>query len=58
MTDNKLIICTTALIRGDLQRQSMGKFYKEFNQYLQNYEIYHIINIDQPNNLKKYFSIY
>jgi hypothetical protein len=54
----KLIIITTAIIRGNYHNYSIGKFYKEYNNILQNYEVYHIINIDKPTNLIKNFTIY
>ena len=56
---NKLIILTPSIIRGDFHIKSIGKFYEFFYQYLKNlYEIYHIINIDEPENLKKHFNKY
>ena len=56
---NKLIILTPSIIRGNLHTRSIGKFYDYFYQYLANkYEIYHIINIDEPDNLKIYFNKY
>ena len=56
---NKFIILTTSIIRGDFHSKSIGKFYDCFYKYFENkYEIYHIINIDEPENLKKYFNKY
>ena len=55
---NKLIILTPSIIRGNFQKETIGKFYDYFYKYLQKYEIYHIINIDEPENLKKYFNKY
>jgi hypothetical protein len=55
---NKLIILTTSIIRGDFHTKSIGKFYDFLYKYLENYDIYHIINIDEPGNLKKYFNKY
>lgn len=56
---NKLIILTPSIIRGDFHSKSIGKFYDLFFRYIENkYEIYHIINIDEPENLKKYFNKY
>ena len=56
---NKLIILTPSIIRGDFHIRSIGKFYDFFYKYLESgYEIYHIINIDEPENLKKYFNKY
>ena len=40
----KLVILTASIIR--------GKFYEKFYNYLANYEIIHIINIDEPIHLK------
>jgi hypothetical protein len=56
---NKLIILTPSIIRGDFHIRSIGKFYDFFFKYLKSkYEIHHIINIDEPVNLKKYFNKY
>lgn len=56
---NKLIILTASIIRGNFHSQSIGKFYEYFYRYFKSsYEIYHIINIDEPENLKKYFNKY
>lgn len=56
---NKLIILTPSIIRGEFHVKSIGKFYDFFYGYLKSkYEIYHIINIDEPANLKKYFNKY
>lgn len=62
MSKIKLIILTTAIIRPELHNTSIKLFYDKY--FLPNkdtindiYEIYHIINIDQPEKLKKYFTI-
>lgn len=55
---NKLIILTASIIRGEFHKKTIGKFYDFFSSYLKNYEIYHIINIDEPANLKKHFNNY
>jgi hypothetical protein len=56
---NKLIILTPSIVRGNLHTKSIGKFYEFFYQYFENnHEIHHIINIDEPENLKKYFNKY
>lgn len=56
---NKLIILTPSIIRGEFHVKSIGKFYDFFYKYFKSkYEIYHIINIDEPVNLKKYFNKY
>lgn len=56
---NKLIILTPSIIRGDFHVKSIGKFYTYFYKYFKlKYKIYHIINIDEPVNLKKYFNKY
>ena len=54
----KLIILTASIIRGDFHKQTIGKFYKFFYEYLKDYDIYHIINIDEPKNLKNHFNKY
>lgn len=54
----KIIILTTAIIRGNYHNNSIKKFYDFYNGYLKNYEIHHIINIDQPTDLIKKFTIY
>jgi hypothetical protein len=53
----KLIFLTTAITRGDLHNQSIGHFYKNTINYFNNYEIYHVINIDCPLKLKNKFNI-
>jgi hypothetical protein len=56
---NKLIILTPSIIRGDFHIKSIGKFYEYFYKYFENkYEIYHLINIDEPVNLKYFFNKY
>jgi hypothetical protein len=56
---NKLIILTPSIIRGDFHIKSIGKFYEYFFEYLKDkYQIHHIVNIDEPENLKKYFNKY
>ena len=54
----KLIIITTAIIRGNYQNNSLGKFYKDYSDILKNYEVHHLINIDKPPILIKNFTIY
>lgn len=49
---------TTSIIRGNFHEKTIGKFYKYFEKYFQNYKIYHIINIDDPKNLQPYFNKY
>ena len=52
----KLIILTTAIIRGNYHINSVGKFYRKFKDFLNIYDVYHIINIDSPENLKHKFN--
>ena len=54
----KLIIITTLIIRGNYHKKSLGKFYENFIEFLKDYDVYHIINIDEPVYLKKYFNKY
>lgn len=54
----KLIIITPSIIRGDFHRKTIGLFYKTFFKFIENWEIFHIINIDSPEYLKKYFNSY
>ena len=54
----KIIFGTASIIRGDFHKQTIGKFYEIYSELLKNYEIHHIINIDQPENLKNYFTMY
>lgn len=57
--NKKLIILTPSIIRGNFHIKSIGKFYELFYKYLiETYDIYHIINIDEPANLKKHFNRY
>ena len=59
MESNNLIIITTAITRGDLHNKSIKKFYEvisKYNTYKQ-FEIFHIINIDQPEKLKNKYSL-
>jgi hypothetical protein len=53
---NKFIILTASIIRGEFHKNTIGKFYDYFKNYLNNYEIIHIINIDEPENLLKHFN--
>jgi len=53
----KLVICTTAIIRGDYHQKSLGLFYDRFNKYLAEFEVIHIINIDKPHKLLNHFSV-
>lgn len=55
---NKLVILTASIIRGDFHKKTIGKFYEFFYEYLKEYNIYHIINIDEPKNLKIFFNKY
>lgn len=55
---NKLVILTASIIRGDFHQKTIGKFYEFFYEYLKEYDIYHIINIDEPKNLKLFFNKY
>jgi hypothetical protein len=54
----KIIFGTASIIRGDFHKFTIGKFYKIYNELLKNFEVIHIINIDQPENLKNYFTVY
>lgn len=54
----KLVILTASIIRGEFHKKTIGKFYEYFNEYLKEYDIHHIINIDEPINLKTYFNKY
>ena len=54
----KLIILTTAIIRGNYHTKSIGKFYSDYSEIIKKYEVHHIINIDSPINLIKHFTIY
>ena len=58
----KLIIMTTAIVRPVLHINSIGHFYKKYyepymNEINEYYEIYHVINIDYPEKLKKHFTV-
>lgn len=53
---NKLIICTTAILRGKLHEVSLGYFYKKYYNILKQYKVYHIINLDEPEKLKLNFT--
>jgi hypothetical protein len=54
----KFIFGTASIIRGDFHKLTIGKFYDIYSELLKNYEVIHIINIDQPENLKNYFTVY
>lgn len=55
----KLIILTAAILRGDFHRQTIGKFYEKFYKFLiKQFDIHHIINIDEPTHLKNHFNYY
>ena len=54
----KIIFGTASILRGDFHKQTIGKFYEIYSELLKKYEIYHVINIDQPENLKNYFTVY
>lgn len=45
---NKLVICTTAIIRGEFHRKSIGRFYEKYKNKLAKFDIIHIINVDSP----------
>lgn len=53
----KLIFLTTSITRGNLHKESIEHFYKNTINYFDNYEIYHVINIDCPLKLKNKFNI-
>lgn len=53
----KIVFLTTAITRGDLHTQSIGHFYKSVINYFDNYEVYHIINVDCPLKLRNKFNI-
>ena len=53
---NKIIICTTAILRGKLHELSLGNFYKKYYNILKQYKVYHLINLDEPEMLKQKFS--
>ena len=53
---NSLILLTTAIPRGDLHKKTIHLFYDKFIKYLDEYIIYHIINIDYPDKIKPLFS--
>jgi len=53
----KFIFLTTAITRGNLHKQSIGHFYDSVINYFDNYELYHIINIDCPLKLRNKFNI-
>lgn len=57
----KFIIMTTAIIRPELHKKSIGNFYSkyyiEYKDYVdKHFEIHHVINIDSPDKLKPFFS--
>jgi hypothetical protein len=54
----KVIILTASIIRGDFHEKTIGKFYEFFANYFSDYEIIHIINIDEPVHLRKFFNRY
>tara|TARA_B100001063_G_scaffold138607_1_gene129481 strand:+ start:10241 stop:11209 length:969 start_codon:yes stop_codon:yes gene_type:complete len=53
----KIIFLTTAITRGDLHNQSIGHFYNNVINYFDNYQLYHVINIDCPLKLRNKFNI-
>lgn len=62
MSKTKLIIMTTAIIRPILHNDSIKKFYNihyfPYKSEIDNiFDIYHIINIDQPEKLKVHFTL-
>jgi len=54
----KIIFGTASIIRGEFHKQTIGKIYNIYSEILKKFEIYHIINIDQPENLRNYFNMY
>ena len=54
---NNLIILTTSIVRGNLHKETIGKFYNTLYKNLKNFNIYHIINIDCPLKLKNIFNV-
>ena len=54
---SNLIFITTAITRGNLHKDTIGKFYNYFYENLKNFNVYHIINIDCPLKLKNIFNI-
>jgi hypothetical protein len=51
-----LIILTTAIVRGDFHKKSIGKFYELYNDALNNFTVHHIINLDCPAKLSSTFT--
>jgi len=51
-----LTILTTAITRGEFHKLSIGKFYEYYNEELQNFNVTHIINLDEPIKLKEKFN--
>lgn len=61
MNKTNFIIMTTAIIRPDLHKISLKKFYEmyyyNYKKYVdENFDIYHIINVDSPEKLKQHFT--
>jgi len=54
---SNLILLTTAITRGNLHEDTIGKFYNYFYKNFKNFNVYHIINIDCPLKLKNIFNV-
>lgn len=52
-----LIFLTTAITRGNLHEDTIGKFYNHFYKHFENFNVYHVINIDCPLKLKNIFNV-
>jgi hypothetical protein len=56
--NNKLVIITTAITRGDYHEKSLGELYKSnFFQSIELSDIHHIINIDHPIKLRDRYTV-
>ena len=53
----KLVIGTTAIIRGDNHRASIGEFYRNYSEISEYFDVHHIISIDQPPKLMEHFCL-
>ena len=52
----KIVLLTTAIPRGELHRETIGLFYEKIGKQLKDWEIYHVINLDNPLKLCDKFS--